>query len=861
MPLCLNTWLEYPSLGFCSLLAVAAVRLIARHTCGIYIMRMPPVTRLFFGGLNNTVDEEALHSQLSSYGAVCNIDFKEKTDFDGNVVVKFAYVNIEADHFQIEECMRHFNGSSELGEQVRVEPAKESFLDRLKRERASQPPYQPATRPPDRPRKEQSYTFTADAPKLSEKKSNKEGKLSLTTKGVPLEVTRSEKKKSVRYTEVSQDEEEATPVPEKKKKRSKEEGSSENSTEASPTFKEQCKPSINVEEEITSSPKKKYTAEKEILSSFQNFSSVWADSDSEENGEATSTSAWKKHKKARIAVSTDNDPENYVNNDDFAGSSSEVQLERQEQSDKTDKYSGNSTNQPITRYDPTCPDHQKFKIVASQKNEQFPSAAEPNKETYIKVTKGLKFRDQASSGFSFLAQFSQQRQESQDREEDTVPSYTAHDTREEKEEPPVPAMVQSRSVMPPQYKTKNRPFFVAADDPIIDDAINWMAQSITDDIKEEFSTIQPELRDLFRSRVQIAKRDLRDSRVDTHQDPKMDVCCTLAFFLAILCLASAENTHKRFEYKYSFKGPYLAQKDNQVPFWQYSGNAIASEESVRITPSLRSQKGQIWTKNPTNFEWWEVDFVFRVTGRGRIGADGLALWFSDKPGVEGPVFGSSDQWNGLGVFFDSFDNDNKRNNPYIMAMVNDGTKVYDHENDGMSQQLGGCLRDFRNKPFPVRAKIEYYKNVLTVRTQNLEYDYIKLKEEGEEDPGVGGYSPSVSGEATVSSQSEGGEMQATAAPPFTEEGYTRESPQMGHLIQEDTHDVAEEELSGGWGWFSADLSHPPDTLSPTQETPAPTQAKKRRRSKKQRKDRRRGGGKPKKSKKKRVIVTPVGIPT
>jgi len=36
-------------------------------------------------------------------------------------------------------------------------------------------------------------------------------------------------------------------------------------------------------------------------------------------------------------------------------------------------------------------------------------------------------------------------------------------------------------------------------------------------------------------------------------------------------------------------------------------------------------------------------------------------------------------WKGLGIFFDSFDNDNKHNNPYIMAMVNDGTKVYDHQ--------------------------------------------------------------------------------------------------------------------------------------------------------------------------------------
>jgi mannose-binding lectin 1 len=47
----------------------------------------------------------------------------------------------------------------------------------------------------------------------------------------------------------------------------------------------------------------------------------------------------------------------------------------------------------------------------------------------------------------------------------------------------------------------------------------------------------------------------------------------------------------RFEYKYSFKPPYLAQKDGSVPFFEYSGNAIASEEMVRITPSLRSQKG------------------------------------------------------------------------------------------------------------------------------------------------------------------------------------------------------------------------------------------------------------------------------
>lgn len=34
--------------------------------------------------------------------------------------------------------------------------------------------------------------------------------------------------------------------------------------------------------------------------------------------------------------------------------------------------------------------------------------------------------------------------------------------------------------------------------------------------------------------------------------------------------------------------------------------------------------------------------------------------------------------------------------------------------DGASQALSSCQRDFRNKPYPVRAKIIYYKKTLTV---------------------------------------------------------------------------------------------------------------------------------------------------
>jgi len=38
-----------------------------------------------------------------------------------------------------------------------------------------------------------------------------------------------------------------------------------------------------------------------------------------------------------------------------------------------------------------------------------------------------------------------------------------------------------------------------------------------------------------------------------------------------------------------------------------------------------------------------------------------------------------DLWKGLGLFFDSYDNDGMKNNPYISVIVNDGTVSYSHE--------------------------------------------------------------------------------------------------------------------------------------------------------------------------------------
>ncbi|VDK53705.1 unnamed protein product [Cylicostephanus goldi] len=148
---------------------------------------------------------------------------------------------------------------------------------------------------------------------------------------------------------------------------------------------------------------------------------------------------------------------------------------------------------------------------------------------------------------------------------------------------------------------------------------------------------------------------------------------------------------------------------------QVSGDAIASGEQLRLAPSMRSRKGIVWNKRPMQeSENFQVDVSLKVAGQGRIGADGMAIWYTAQMGSIGPVFGANDFWTGMGIFMDSFDNDGQKNNPIIALMINDGTRSYDHQTDGSQQILASCQRDFRNKPYPVHLRIEYLKNVLTV---------------------------------------------------------------------------------------------------------------------------------------------------
>lgn len=174
------------------------------------------------------------------------------------------------------------------------------------------------------------------------------------------------------------------------------------------------------------------------------------------------------------------------------------------------------------------------------------------------------------------------------------------------------------------------------------------------------------------------------------------------------------HVHSKFEYQSSFKGPYLVNSKGDVPFWNHGGSCIPSDDQVRVCPSIKSRRGWIWTKSSFSAKHWMLDVSLRVTGRLKTGADGLAIWFTSSVGSEGLAFGNTEIWTGLGIVLDSFDNNGKHDNPKIMAVMNDGIQRFDHSGDGLMQEVGSCMKDFRNKPNPVKLRIVYLRGTLEV---------------------------------------------------------------------------------------------------------------------------------------------------
>ncbi|KAH8705726.1 putative lectin family integral membrane protein [Talaromyces proteolyticus] len=163
---------------------------------------------------------------------------------------------------------------------------------------------------------------------------------------------------------------------------------------------------------------------------------------------------------------------------------------------------------------------------------------------------------------------------------------------------------------------------------------------------------------------------------------------------------------------HSLSSPYL-DSDMHSRWWDFGGDTvIRTDQYVRLTSERQSQQGWIFSRVPLTATNWEIEFEFKLHGSGHLHGDGFALWLTKQRAIPGPVFGSADKFEGLGIFFDTYKNNRPGTSfPYVMAMLGDGQTAYDQAHDGKENELAGCsARGIRDASVPTKAKLTYFQD-------------------------------------------------------------------------------------------------------------------------------------------------------
>ncbi|KAI9826382.1 MAG: hypothetical protein M1832_000299 [Thelocarpon impressellum] len=158
--------------------------------------------------------------------------------------------------------------------------------------------------------------------------------------------------------------------------------------------------------------------------------------------------------------------------------------------------------------------------------------------------------------------------------------------------------------------------------------------------------------------------------------------------------------------------PYL-DSDMQSRWFDFGGDTIVrADQYVRLTSDRPSQQGWLFSRIPLTATNWEIEVEFKIEGAGNLHGDGMAMWLTKQRATQGPVFGSTDRFEGLGIFIDTYKNNRPGVVfPLVMAMMGDGQTTYDNANDGKSNELASCsARGIRGAHTPTKARLTYFQD-------------------------------------------------------------------------------------------------------------------------------------------------------
>ncbi|RBR15372.1 uncharacterized protein FIESC28_07386 [Fusarium coffeatum] len=158
--------------------------------------------------------------------------------------------------------------------------------------------------------------------------------------------------------------------------------------------------------------------------------------------------------------------------------------------------------------------------------------------------------------------------------------------------------------------------------------------------------------------------------------------------------------------------PYL-DSDMQSRWYDFGGDTIIRTDSyIRLTSDRPSQSGWMYSRVPLTATNWQIEVEFKISGKNQLYGDGFAMWITRQRAQMGTVFGGPDNFEGLGVFIDTYKNNRPGVVfPYVMAMYGDGKTSYDKSNDGKHTELAGCsARGIRHASIPTKLRLTYFQD-------------------------------------------------------------------------------------------------------------------------------------------------------
>ncbi|EAL44827.1 Legume family lectin family protein, membrane-bound, putative [Entamoeba histolytica HM-1:IMSS-B] len=146
------------------------------------------------------------------------------------------------------------------------------------------------------------------------------------------------------------------------------------------------------------------------------------------------------------------------------------------------------------------------------------------------------------------------------------------------------------------------------------------------------------------------------------------------------------------------------------------GSTQIFTDGINLTPDLSDKSGRITSLNKIKSDNFEVHFNFSIFSSKPIMGNGVGIWFTDTQIYKGELNGGPDVWKGISILINTNEN-NKQNNPLIVGIVNDGTKRYTIENNGIDIANGYCsFKEIINKKDLTTLLIfKYNKQNLTVQ--------------------------------------------------------------------------------------------------------------------------------------------------